>query len=89
MYFRIFSSKSVIMFVLCLDLEICFHQFLLGVFKMNDTVNFEGNFFVNFIVYQTIIFHSKSIIPIVLCLVFTNSLFSTIFTQWFKGKLFR
>ena len=33
------------MFVLCLDLEkYKFHQFLLSVFKMNNTVNFEDKF---------------------------------------------
>ena len=56
---------------------------------MNDIVNFEDNFLYIFISYQTRIFHSKSVILIVLFLVLTNSLFSTIFTQWFKGKLFR
>ena len=50
---------------------------------MNITVlyNFSG--------YQTRIFHSNSVILIVLCLDLENSLFSTIFTQWFKGKLLR
>ena len=39
--------------------------------------------------YQTRIFHSKYVILILLCLVLKNSLFSTIFTRWFKCKLFR
>ena len=64
------------------------HQFLLSVLKMNDTVNFEDNFLYSFSGYQNRIFHSKSVILIVLCLVLTNSLFLTILTQWFKGKLF-
>ena len=45
---------------------------------MNDTVDSEDNFFASFSRYQTRIIHSKSVILIVLCLVFTNSLFSTI-----------
>ena len=45
---------------------------------MNDTVNFEDNFLYIFSGYQTRIFHSKSLILIVSCLVFTKSLFSTI-----------
>ena len=57
-----------------------FHPILLSVFKINDAVNFEDNFLYNFSGYQTRIFHSKSLILIVLCLVLTNSLFSTIFT---------
>ena len=57
-------------------------------FKMNDTVNFENKCLYIFSGYRTIIFHSKSVILIVLCLVLTNSLFSTIFTRWFKGELF-
>ena len=48
-YFGKFHSKSVIMLVLYLDLvKDCFHQLLLSVFKMNDTVNFEDKFFANF-----------------------------------------
>ena len=66
-----------------------FRQFLLSVFKMNDTVNFEDNFFVHFSGYQTRTLHSKSVVIIALCLVLTNSFFSSIFTLWFKGKLFR
>ena len=39
--FGIFHSKSVIMLLLCLDLEKnLFYPFLLNVFKMNGTVNF-------------------------------------------------
>ena len=52
----------VFMFVFCnISFKVCnnycimpsfgkdhFHQFLLGVFKMTDTVNFEDNFFVHF-----------------------------------------
>ena len=45
---------------------------------MNGTVNFENIFLYNFSGYQTIIFHSKSVILIVVCLVLTNSLFSII-----------
>ena len=78
------------MLVLCLDLEKNhLHQFLLSVFKINGTVDFEDKFLVHFSGYQIIIFHSKSVILIVLWLVFTNSSFSTIFETWFKGKLFR
>ena len=56
--------------------------------KMNDTVDFGDKTLYNFSGYQTKIFHLKSSLLIVLCLVLTNILFSTIFTQWFKGKLF-
>ena len=71
-----FYSKSVIMLVLCLDLnENHFHLFLLSVFEMNDTANFEDYFLYIFSGYQTIIFHSKSAILIVLYLVLTNSTF--------------
>ena len=45
---------------------------------MNDNVNSKDNFFYNFSGYQTRIFHSKSVILILLCLVLTNSLFSII-----------
>ena len=65
------------------------HPFLLSVFKINDTVDFEDNVLVHFGGYQSIILYSKSIILILLCLVLTKSLFSTILTWWFKGKLFR
>ena len=76
--------------VLCLDLaKNRFRPFLLSVFKMNGTVNFEDNLLYIFSGYQTIIFYSKSVILIVLCLVLTNNLSSTIFTQLFNGKLFR
>ena len=72
------------MLVFCLYLEKTdFHQFLLSVFKINDTVNFEYNFFVHFNGDQTIILHSKSVILIISCLVLTDSLFSTIFIWWF------
>ena len=57
-----------------------FHRFLISVFKMNDTVNFEDNFLYIFSGYQTRILHSKSVILIVLCLVLTKK-----FT--FKKKL--
>ena len=44
-----FYSKSVIMLVLCLALaKTYFHQFLLSVIKINDTVHFEGNCFIIF-----------------------------------------
>ena len=66
-----------------------FHQILLSVFKMYDTVNLEDNFLYILSGYQTIIIHSKYVILFVLCLILTNSLFSTIFIRWFKGKLFR
>ena len=47
--FGIFHSKSVIMLVLCLYLaKKHFHPFLLSVFKINDTVSFEDNIFVQF-----------------------------------------
>ena len=36
-----------------------FHKFLLSVFKMNDTFNFEDNFWYIFSGYQIIIFHLK------------------------------
>ena len=73
------------MLVLYLDLaKNNFHQFLLSGFKMNDTINFEDNFLYIFSVYQTRIFHSKSVIFNLLCLVLTKSLFSTIFTLWFN-----
>ena len=49
LFFGVFHSKSVIMLVLYLYLaKNCFHQFLLSVFKINDTVNFEDNVFVHF-----------------------------------------
>ena len=49
LYLVIFHSKSVTMLVLCLVLaKIYFRQFLLSVFKLNDAVNFEDNFFVQF-----------------------------------------
>ena len=77
------------MLVLCLVLiRNDVHQFVLSVFKMNDTVNFEENFYVHFSGDQTRIFYSKYVILIVLGLVLKN-IFSTIFTQWFKGRLFR
>ena len=47
LYFRIFHSKSVVILVLCLDLE-KYHQNLLSIFKMNNNVNIEDNFFVHF-----------------------------------------
>ena len=47
------------------------HPFLLSVLKMNDTANFEDNFLCIFSGYQTRIFHSKSVILILLCLVLT------------------
>ena len=66
-----------------------FHPFSLSIFKMNDILLILKIYFLyTFSGYQTRIFLSKSVILIVLCLVFTNSLFPTIFTQWFKGKLF-
>ena len=53
LYFGIFHSKYVIMLVSCLDLEKeYFHQFLLTVFKMNDTVNFEEVFFIFLVVIK-------------------------------------
>ena len=45
---------------------------------MNDTVSFEDRFLYNFSGYQTRILHSKFLTLILLCLVLTNSLFSTI-----------
>ena len=54
--------------------------------RVNYSVNIENYF--SYTCYQTRIFHSKSAILIVLCLVLIDSLFSTIFTWWFKGKLF-
>ena len=49
LYFGIFHSKSIIMLVLCLVLKKNdFHQFLLSVLKINDTVNFEDKCFVHF-----------------------------------------
>ena len=90
LYFGIFHSKSVIMLVLCLFLaKKYFNQFSLSVLKMNDTVNFKDNVFVHFQWLSNQNFHSESVILIVLCLVLTDSLFSTNFTRWFKGKLFR
>ena len=48
-YFEIFHLKSVVILVLCLVLEKKhFCTFLLCVFKINDTVNFEDNVFVQF-----------------------------------------
>ena len=41
------------MFVLCLDLKKTFHQFLLTVLKMNDTVNFKDKCLNSFSGYQT------------------------------------
>ena len=71
--FGIFHSKSVIMIVLCLDwAKKHFHQFLLCFFLKNDTVNFQDNYFVGFSGYQTRIFHSKSIILNLLCLILTT-----------------
>ena len=49
LYFGIFHSKSVSILVFCLGLgKTHFHQFLLSVFKMNDTVNFEDFFLYTF-----------------------------------------
>ena len=42
-----------------------YHQLLISVFKMNDTVDFEYNFLYIFSGYQTRILHSKSVIFIV------------------------
>ena len=56
-----------------------FHQVLLSVLKMNDTVNNYDNCFVHFSGYQNRTFHSKSVVIIKLCLVLKKSLFSTIF----------
>ena len=50
------------------------HQYLLAVYKMNDTVNFKDNFFYILSGYQTRIFHTKSVILILLCLVLTKSI---------------
>ena len=47
LYFGIFHSKSIIILVLCLYLAKNIYQVLLSVFKMNDTVNFADNFYVN------------------------------------------
>ena len=66
-----------------------FSLFLISAFKINDTVNLEDNLLYIFSCYQTIIFHSKSVILIVFCLVLTNSLFTTLLTQWFMSILFR
>ena len=66
-----------------------FHPFSLSVFKMNDILNFEDNFLFNFSGYKNKNFHSRSVLQILFCLVSIKGLFSTIFTQWFKGKLFR
>ena len=88
-YFGIFHSKSLIMLVLCLVLEKhYFQQSLISVFKMNDTVDFEDNILYILVVYQIIIFHSKSVTLIILCLVLINSSFPIIYTWLFKGKLF-
>ena len=59
------------------------HPFSLSVFKMNDTVDFEDKHFCG---YQTIIFHSNSIILIIICSVLENCIFSTMFYMWFKVK---
>ena len=76
LYFGLFNSKSVIMLVLCLDLaRNHFHQILLNVFKINDTVDFEITFLHISSGYQTRILHSKYVLLIVLCLVFTNRFF--------------
>ena len=96
----IFHSKSVILIVLCLVLThsswlyyawfwqtVYCQQFLISGSRINYSVNIENYFL--YTCYQNRIFHSKSVILIVLCLVLTHSLFSTIFTRWFKGKLFR
>ena len=90
LYFRIFHSKSVIVLVLSLGLtKKYFHQFYSVFLKLMILLILKITCLYNFSGYQTRIFHSKSVILIVLCLVLTNSLFSTIFTRWFKGKLFR
>ena len=66
-----------------------FHQFLLSVLKINNTVNFDGNFFVH------LEWLSNQNFPFKVCNTdcimpgFDNSLLSAIFTRWFKGKLFR
>ena len=61
-YCEIFHSESVILLVLCIYVaKNHFHQFLFIVFKMNDTVNSEDNFFVNF--YRL----SKHIFPFQVC----------------------
>ena len=65
-----------------------FHPFLPSVFLINDTVGFEDKFLYIFSCYQTRIFHSKYVIPIVLCLVMTNILFLKII-WWFECKLYR
>ena len=49
--------------------KIRFNPFLLGGFKMNDTVSFEDICLYNLSGYQTIFFHSNYVIPILLCLV--------------------
>ena len=89
LYFGIFHSKSVIMLVLCLDLaRIIFINFYSLFSKWMILLILRITFLYIVCGYQTRIFHSKSVILIVLYLDLTNSLFSTIFTQWFKGKLF-
>ena len=52
-----------------------FRQSSMSVFKMNDTVNFEDNLFVNFSGYQTRTFHSNFVTVILLCPVLINSIF--------------
>ena len=48
-FFGIINLKSVVMLLLCLFWQKNhFHPFLLSVLKINDNVNFEDNFFVQF-----------------------------------------
>ena len=54
LYFVISHSKSVIIIVLCLDLaKNNYHQFLLSVFQMNDTVILKITFFTFLVVIKS------------------------------------
>ena len=90
LYSRKSHSKCVILLGLCLFLaKNVFINFYSVLFKWMILLIMNITFLYSFSCYKTRIFLSKPIILIVLCLVLTNSLFSTIFTWWVKGKLFR